>query len=78
MTLLARFFMDSKADSRYLAEPSDRRQQYLLHTRPNLCLIQLQQLFRSEVPPDLREDFKFFFCRNLCFVLDILPKVEFR
>ena len=24
------------------------------HTRPNLCLIQLKQLFQSDVPPDLR------------------------
>ena len=46
-----------------------------LHTRPKLCLIQLTQLFRSEVPPDLREDFKYFCC-NLCFGLDILPKVK--
>ena len=47
----------------------------VLHTRPNLCLIQLKQLFRSEVPPDLREYSKFFSC-HLCFGLDILPKVE--
>ena len=33
-------------------------QEIYSYTRPNLCLIQLKQLFRSEVPPDLREDSK--------------------
>ena len=58
MSLLAYSSIESRAASWYLAEPSQRWQQNSWAEQQKLWLIQLKQLLQSEVPSDLRQDFK--------------------